>query len=533
MITKLKNQVKHLPLIIILLIAFSLRFINLGYSDYQGDEIKAFFKKDANVSTANFLLNQRKGPGQFFVTYAIKFINPNYSNELVSRFPFAFAGGLSVFFLYKLVELHFGKKVAFYSSFFFATNGFFVALSRIVQYQSFVILFMVCALYYLSLSMETEKYKYKGLFLGLFFWALSVLFHYDGVFIAPLGLFLIFSWVKKNVKKFNFSDNNFKKLFKYSIVSLIFVLSFYIPFVFNLSQNTLSYWSGRVTGDVSSKLSSSKYLFTVYQPIYVVHFYLVLALSGSAYLITYAFKILLKGRKNTFMKVLNLLPFDKEFSAITFFYVLWILVPLVFLEAFVYIPGTHIYTYLLPLSVLLAFGIVYIEKIIHLFKRFIHPNVISYAGIALLFVFLYLQSYAIFVDNTEEYPWESERFLIWELHQPTPIFHLSMFGFPYYRNWEGISNVIVSSDNNGYYSTNERSSIARHFVPLNKSTNDAGHYIHILKPQSFNNKIQHEKAAYWSERYHPIFTFSRNGEDLVRVYYMESGKLEEIIEKGY
>jgi hypothetical protein len=216
-----------------------------------------------------------------------------------------------------------------------------------------------------------------------------------------------------------------------------------------------------------------------------------------------------------------------------FFVFAWFLLPFVFLEGFVYIPGTHIYTYLLPMTVILALGIVFVEEFIKKFRRFFIPEVINSVGLLLLFSFIYLQSYAVFVDNTQEYPWESEKFLIWEFPKPTPIYHLSMFGFPYYRDWEEIGKIIRTTNNNGYYSTNERKSIARFYVPFEKSTDKAGDYIYIVNPQSFTNKIDQEKAQYWADRYPPIFTFSRSGKDLVRVYYMEPGTLDEIIEKGY
>lgn len=150
-----------------------------------------------------------------------------------------------------------------------------------------------------------------------------------------------------------------------------------------------------------------------------------------------------------------------------------------------------------------------------------------------MYLFLYLQSYAVFVEHDKEYPWESEKFYIWEFSQPTPIYHLSMFGFPYYRNWEGIRQAVMNHKNNGFYSTNERKSIARFYTPLEKSTDDAGHYIYILNPQSLNNKIDSEKALYWSERYHPVFTYSKKGRDMARVYYMQPGTYKELIDRGY
>jgi len=528
MISKLKAVTNYVHIIIVSVIAFSLRIINLGYSDYQGDEIKSFFILAENQGLAEFLLNQRKGPGQFIITLLVKQFNHNYSNEFLTRILFALAGFLAVVFFFKFVENTFNKKVAFYSSLFFATNGFLVALSRISQYQSFVILFMMMSIYMAERSIKDERYKKKGIFLSFLFWAFSILFHYDGVFIAPVIFYFVFLWSKKYVKEFNRNDPFFKHFLTTILLSASLLAIFYVPFILNLSQNTLSYWGGRISGEVSAKLSSSKYLFTVYQPIYAIHFYTFLFLVGIIYIFVPIIKKYFSNIKYT--KLIPQYTFNK---ALTIFVLIWFLSPLIFLEGLIYIPGTHIYGYLVPMFIFLALGIVFIEKILEKFKKYFLPSVISYTGLFFLFLFLFLQSHAIFVDHSREYPWESENFLIWEFPSPTPIFHLSMFGFPYYRNWEGIGNVVMASDNNGYYSTNERKSIARFFVPLRKSTDNAGHFIHIINPQSFTNNIQQEKASYWAERYPPVFTFSKSGKDLVRVYKMEPGTIEEIMKKGY
>ena len=84
--------------------AVILRLFNLGYSDYQGDEIKALYLPGTGENFFSYLLDQRKGPVQFIITYFLKFINPDYTNQLLMRMPFALAGILSVFFLYKLIS---------------------------------------------------------------------------------------------------------------------------------------------------------------------------------------------------------------------------------------------------------------------------------------------------------------------------------------------------------------------------------------------------------------------------------------------
>ena len=79
MINKIKAHLDKIPLILILFLAGVLRLENLGYSDYQGDEIKAFLDPTGYSNVFEFLINQRKGPGQFLITYLIEFINQNES----------------------------------------------------------------------------------------------------------------------------------------------------------------------------------------------------------------------------------------------------------------------------------------------------------------------------------------------------------------------------------------------------------------------------------------------------------------------
>jgi len=146
---------------------------------------------------------------------------------------------------------------------------------------------------------------------------------------------------------------------------------------------------------------------------------------------------------------------------------------------------------------------------------------------------MFLQSYFIYVDNKVEYPWTSEKFLIWEFHRPTPVFHLSMFGFPYYRHWDGTSDFIKSTPNNGFYSTNERDSLVRYYVPLKKEGNKAGFYIYILNPQSFAEEIVSEKAKYWAEKYAPVKIFSNGNLAVAKIYYMQEGSLEDIVIRGF
>jgi len=533
----LKYAKENFYIIVIAIISFVLRFINLGYSDYQGDEIRALYLPADGQSFSEYIIDQRKGPVQFIITYLIKMVGISYDNQFLVRLPFAIAGFLAVIFFFKLIKIHFGKKVAFYSSIFFATNGFLVAFSRIAQYQSFVVFFMITALYFLSLANVDERYKKKGIYLGLIFWALSILSHYDGVFIFPFVFYLLLTWFKKSdiAKK--------DKLVTFlcaGTISLALLLSFYIPFVSSLSDETMDYWSGRISGDGLGKMASSKYLFTVYQPVYSIHIYTVLFILGAGFIsLGLLSKYILKIKKlpNFIREFLThtteLMEMIQRDSLKIYFFLVWIFVSVAFYEKFVHVPGTHIYNYLIPMFVVLAFGLITFESIAFKVFEIGLVKMFNLVGSCILLFFLSAQSYAIFVDNFREYPWEEENFLIWRFSKPNQEYNLTMFGFPYFRDWEGIRDFTKAHPEATLYLTNEKRMITEYYLGLKRGEKDTGFYIYIKEPQSFVGEILNEKALYWTQKYEPVYTVTRYGRDMVRVYIMEAGELEEIIEKGY
>lgn len=481
--------------------AIWLRLWNLGYSDFQGDEIKALFLPLKGQSLTDFLLEQRKGPIQFLITYLLKFFDQAYQNEFFIRLPFAIAGILAVYIFYKVVREHFGPRIALYAAGFMAFNGLFVALSRIVQYQAFVFLFSALVLYFFTLASKQVKWRIAGIYLGGISWALAILSHYDGVFIFPFALFILWDWFTQD----NATDKKarFLHLAAAGLISLGVVAVFYAPYVFYISEATKEYWLGRI-GGTGGKVSSSVLTHKVYNPIYVTDIYLALAVVG-----------LLRLRKN--WKIL-----------------VWLIVPLAFMEGFVDVPGTHIYTYLLPLFIVMAYGIDVIETVMRKIIPRKYALHLTAVGLGVFFSFTFLQSNAIFVNHNLEYPWEPEKFLFWEFHQPSPAYHLSLFGFPYYRNWEGIGEYLKNTETNGWYSTNERKSIARYHIDLQKDTNNAGHFVYIHRPQSFTKYIVEEKAQYWADNYEPVKIFkNKNGRILAEIFYMPEGDLKTINNLGY
>jgi len=138
------NKHKTDILIIILLTALSapLRFINLGYSEFQDDEKKAYIRLAKDQTVTDFLLQQRKGPMQFLATYIPYSITGDYRNELAGRLPFTLINTASVIVLYLLLKkLTKSRMASVFGAVLYMTNGFIVGFSRIAQYQNLNLFF--------------------------------------------------------------------------------------------------------------------------------------------------------------------------------------------------------------------------------------------------------------------------------------------------------------------------------------------------------------------------------------------------------
>jgi len=476
-----------IALTILIIFGSVLRITNLGYSDYQGDEIKAFFNPAEDGDYIQFLLDQRKGPNQFIVTGFLKGITNNFDNYFLTRLPFALAGIVSIYIFYLITKRITNERLSIIATIFFVTNGFLVAFSRIVQYQSFVILFGLLGIYLYQIYRDKQQFKF--IYLSFVSFAISILFHYDGVFFGiPVFIYFLQDFLK--AKK---NTTNFKKSFYLhtggAVTSfLAILLTFYIPFILNISEKTLAYWGGRLSGEVSSKISSSYYLFTVYQPIYAVHFYVLLSVIG---LFLIFLPILQKLFQKNLPKNFPILTIDQGMLIVF----IWTLIPFIFMEGLVSIPGTHIYTYLIPIFILMAYGIDFILTQLENNEKILLQR-IGIIGISLLGIFLYLQSYEAFVDHSRgEYPWQDKKFLFFTMNRPTPMYHLSMFGFPYYRNWKEAGEFVNSTDK--YYTTNDRVTITRYYIKLRKDGDKIGYYMFSKSPQTFSDELSNSRVKKW------------------------------------
>lgn len=489
-------------LIFLVFITLWLRLVNLGYSDYQGDEIRALWLPASGQGAMSFLYTQSKGPMQYLVTYLIKVVDPTYANQFFARLPYTLAGILAIYFFYQLVRTRFGSKIAIYAAVFMACNGLFVGLMRVVQYQPFVMLFSVLALYCFSLASQRESWKFRGITLGFAFWTIALFSHYDGIFIAPLVAYLLFLWFRRWEDLT--ATARWRVLIIPSIVCTLLLGAYFVPYVLSVPSGIQDYWIDRITGEQEiGLLPSSIYTFQLYNPILGLYVYAALG-------------------------VFSLIKIKIALPALA-----WLALPWAFMELIIHEPGTHIYTYLLPTAILVGIGVTVLEEFVLRINGKSLGIWLNTAWISVMFASLAAISHLIFVDHTPEYPFEQRRIMFWTIGGRNETYHQWNYGFPYYRHWEEIRDFLATQESNGYFASNEKFSITSFYLPYTNDLDRAGYYLYIHNPQSFRVRDLRGKVRYWRERYPPDKIFENQGRVAAEVYFIAPGTLQEIKKAGY
>jgi len=508
----MKRQAKIIFIILLSAATGWLSLAHLGYSNLQGDEIKALCRPDEGQGIMDFLLGQRKGPVQFLITCLYRVFDPLFSNEFLLRLPFSIASILSIFVFYRLVKLHFGERIAVYSSLFMASNGIFVAFSRIVQYESITVLFSVATLYFLSLAVKNDKWKIYGLYAGMLSAAISMLAHFDGSLVIPPAIYLLAVWYK--LSRISPSPLQLQRHLVGAIaLYVIAVLAFYLPYALSIGEYQTAYWSNLISGETDNSAQTFMY----YNPTIVIYIYAALLMFS-----------LVRIRLNEAFLLLGL----------------WLIPSFIFMEVVMNAPKTHIYAYLMPLFILVAHGIEAVEGILkRLFTR--GTELAVQLACIVLFLFLFFLSHTIFVDHNPEFPWNDKKFLVWDLRGDDENKTAKM-GFPCNRRWREMGEYFLDhkGDVDKQYVTNEKEVISSFYLPqsliyfkfnpkiISDMKEGEGCYAIIVEaPQSWRQNILDMPISYWKSRLIPLKTFTDgNGKLLSSIYYLTKSDLEPLLE---
>jgi 4-amino-4-deoxy-L-arabinose transferase-like glycosyltransferase len=180
-----------LALVAILLLAALLRLPNLGYADFHGDEARAVLRAAAVIQGYDdVLFLHKKGPAEILIPTAI-FAALGNLTETTARLPFAAANLTAIAAIYWLGRRLLGPVAGIAATLLLATDGFYTGFSRVVQYQSLVILMSALVLLVLVRLWQEPRAVWRGLLLAAIFLAAGLWAHYEAALVAIPALFAL------------------------------------------------------------------------------------------------------------------------------------------------------------------------------------------------------------------------------------------------------------------------------------------------------------------------------------------------------
>ena len=228
---------KLTSLLILLLVAGCLRFTNLGYAEFQGDEGRAVLRAAAVMQGyEDALFLHRKGPVEILLPTLVYALT-GHLTEATARLPFALANLAGVVAIFVLGWRLFNSLAGWVAALFLALDGYFIGFARIVQYQSVVILTSVLVVLILYRLLQNPAGLRRYLVLAAFLLATGVLAHYEAALVVVPGLYLLWQiWQRHKPPQFVLA------LGLALIVAGITAATFYLPYLLNPAfQNTYAY----------------------------------------------------------------------------------------------------------------------------------------------------------------------------------------------------------------------------------------------------------------------------------------------------
>lgn len=249
----------HWTSLIILGLAAALRLSMLAYNEVEGDEALVLLRAAQAINGRDdVLLWHKKGPIEIALSILTWHVGRTI-DEVAIRLPFTLAGLLGLAGVLALASRITQDRIGWSAAALLTINGYLVAFSRIVQYQSIVVAFVV-----LSLLTLERGYRWHRLLAGVFL-GYAFLAHYDAILAVPV--FFYYLWLKCGCVR-----SYWRAAALASAGFLSTALLFYAPFLFSPG---FSYaWSyltrARVGGDswLHNNLHAFVQLDTFYNSVY-------------------------------------------------------------------------------------------------------------------------------------------------------------------------------------------------------------------------------------------------------------------------
>lgn len=266
--------------LVLLVLGGVLRFANLGYPDYQGDEARAALRAAAVIQGYDdVLMLHKKGPTEILLP-TVLYSMTGHLTEQTARLPFALAGFTALFAVWILGWRLWNPLAGWLAALFVALDGYFIGFSRIVQYQSVVLLMSVLAVLVLVRLLRQTRAIAPYLSVAALFLATGIHSHYEGVLAAlPVAVLLVTLWWRERAQR---RAIVVAALIAAGVGALLLAL-FYVPYILNPRfAATYTYLTDRRIGSAFpyNNLSDVFLRTTLYSTTYAVLLLIGLAVAG-------------------------------------------------------------------------------------------------------------------------------------------------------------------------------------------------------------------------------------------------------------
>jgi uncharacterized membrane protein len=226
---KSKLEKSSFFLLIVLILAFILRFSHLGsrplYQDEPHNTVELAAGPLAYIVSTN--------SGSILYPLLLHFILPLGNTEFMARLPAALFGFLSVWLIYLIGKTLFGKKEALLAALLSALSGHFIYFSQQARGYSGLLFFALCSIYFFLSALKKDKRPIWGFY--AFFTVVAAYMSFFALVIIPVQIFFLVVLLaeqrvlgKKN-DEFPLSNKKFLDFSLSLIAVLAIVFLLYLP----------------------------------------------------------------------------------------------------------------------------------------------------------------------------------------------------------------------------------------------------------------------------------------------------------------
>ncbi len=473
-------------LLLLAVVGGYLRFANLGYAEFQGDEARATLRAAAVIQgVEDVLMIHKKGPTEILLPTVVYSLT-GHLNEATARLPFTLANFFALFAVFLLGWRLVGPVAGWSAAFLLAFDGYLIGFSQIVQYQSIILLTSALVVLILYRLYRQPKALTEYLLLASLFLATGLLSHYEAAQAAvPAFVLLAAALIQRRV--------GWLALLRAAIPAVLvgglLLASFYVPFVRHPHfEATYTYLvDRRLGGDSGVPYNNLKDFFlrsTVYNSTYDVVLLIVLVtlalfaacrrtLNRTLANLLGVGLLLLWGL--TFWNDQWLLIGNRDWIVVPFalaFLLAWVLpklkieertlwlwfgAPMLLAFFFTAKPRSHVYIFFIPWMLLAGSSVAAGWR--RLRSRIGQAGALAVSSVAIALVTLVFGGYAYwyFVYN------QVEILRTWDVNRPAGYWvsyaapdDKALFGFPLANGWKVVGALYAQGVIHGDFETNEK-----------------------------------------------------------------------------